>query len=160
MEAGERLYIRITPIGQGGAVVKWDPTFTYQSLDSGPLTAAQQNLREPEGTYIHRFVQSRDFKPVGRVFAPWFAESEGVVRVDGQVVKTATSDDVRIRIVQEHANGSAQTVHFSSPPLSGNETANLSTALTGISVKGGDKLWFEVLSDLPIDPPRSSGDRS
>jgi RHS repeat-associated protein len=152
VEAGDRLYFKIRPLGTAGGVVKWSPNLMYQSLDSGALTASQQSLREPDGSYIYRFDQSADFKLVGRAFAPWLALSEGVVRVDGLVSKGETSDEVRIRIVQEHADGSAPTVHFSPPPLAANTSTDLATTVTGISVKGGDKLSFEALSDLPVNP--------
>jgi RHS repeat-associated protein len=148
--AGDRIYIQVTPNAPNGQVVNWDPQLTYTSVNGVSLSAAQQALREPDGSFIYTFSQSGDFKPVGRAFAVWKADADGFVAVDGSILKDTTSDDVRVQVTR--ASDGLTTVLSSS--LSAASTGTFPMAQQNIAVLAGDQLNFEVLSDLPIDPDR------
>ena len=160
VDAGDRIYLQLSPIESSSEAIAWDPQLSYASVDGAPpLTAAQKNLREPDGSFIYRFSQSADFKPVGRVLTTWAADSSDIVNIEGQIVKSSTSDNVRVRIVQNNA-AHTQPVEVLSQLLAGDAPATLPAAVPGIQVQPGDTLSFEVRAICRSIPIACNGSRS
>lgn len=97
VNGGDRLYFRVGSKDNGASdIVEWAPVITYldRSLD----------LVDVNGKPVFRYSAAEDFTLAGYPGTFAGAPFDGVVRVEGDVVKSkATSDDVQIRIYRNDA---------------------------------------------------------
>lgn len=137
--------------------VDWQPTIAYN------VDASLQNLREPYGAFIYRFDQAIDHRLAGKPRMPWVPSSRGRIRINGNVSKASTPDDVLVEIIRR------TTISPSLPPI---EQAVLSQTLSAgsdsidvdgmgpnnagieLDIEANETLEFRILSDSPLDPDR------
>jgi len=149
VQAGEPLYMKVNSLGTTtGDSVTWNPTIMYQNVP-----AAEVDLREPDGTYIHHSERVSDYRPVGPYVARWTAAWPGQVHIEAQLQKDTTPDDLSMRIVRKRSGQADLQILNQVHPAS--ESAATLLDYGTLDVQAGDQLQFQVLSDVPIDPNRA-----
>ncbi|AUX48099.1 uncharacterized protein SOCE26_096290 [Sorangium cellulosum] len=87
---------------------------------------------------------------------PWVAPADGSVRIEGDLMKSSTSDELSVDIVRER-NGATETLLV--PQRVGAEAGSLGLGALlpdAIPVVAGDRIRFRVRADVPDDPARIS----
>src|SRR5205085_10870365 len=75
--------------------ILWNPIITYTSTTvGGPVTPPY--LSEPNGPAIYQFDQAADFRLAGQPGLSWVANSDGRVKITGDITKNTTSDEVKV----------------------------------------------------------------
>lgn len=139
IKRGERLFFRLHSIDDGAYDhVQWNPLITYNNKD---LTQSDGN-----GLSIFQFNASKDFVLIGNqsIAAP----IDGVVKIEGNLSKPPTSDDIKAFIIKADENEKNDTI-WSSTLVSAADTVLVINE--DLTLKKGEELRFKVESSSNID---------
>lgn len=136
---GDRIYFRVQSQFNGSwDKVKWAPQITYSNHVSG--------LNDANGLPIYQFTADQEFMISGQ-YSTGMAIN-GAIRIQGNFIKPATTDDVTIKILKKDSND-VNTLILQQNFVA-DQPANYPLSIN-LPVSKGDQFYFSVLSNTNID---------